>query len=73
MGIGPERETAAGYARLLHRHVKAAKDQLVAQGMAMDAVYMILLNAVTRVAYEEGGDARLQQVVKLMLQQHAES
>lgn len=51
------RETPAGQARLLHQMVKAFRAEMEKQGFPPEAAYMIMLNVVMRLAFEEDGEA----------------
>ncbi len=50
------RETPAGYSRLLHRYVKKTHAELRALGYPPDTIYLVLLDVMMRIAYEEMGE-----------------
>ena len=50
------RETPAGFSRTLHRQVKALHAELKAMGYPADTIYLVVLDVMMRLAYEERGD-----------------
>ena len=58
--------TPAGYSRQLYAHKKAMIDDLLANGYNVAQAYHAMLQALARVAYQEGGDARLHELSALL-------
>lgn len=68
-----DRETPAGYARLLYTQAKAARDDLKKRGYNMEETYFVMVSAVVRLAMEDGGDAKLREIAEMLLEELAHS
>ena len=64
-----ERETPAGYARLLYMQAKQARDDLKKRGYNLDEAYFVMVSAVVRLAMEEGKGEKLRQVAEMLLEE----
>lgn len=51
-----DRETPAGYSRLLHKQVRAMHAEMRARGYSDHTVYVVLLDVLMRLAVEQHGD-----------------
>lgn len=58
--------TAAGHARLLHQRVKVFRMEMETAGVKSEAAYMVLLNVVMRLAYEEHGEAGIANLLAVL-------
>lgn len=59
-------DTPACQARLLHHTVKTFAAEMKKEGYPQEASYMVLLNVVLRLAFEQRGDAGVAEVMSIM-------
>lgn len=59
-------DTPAFQARLLHHTVKTFVAEMNREGYSQEASYMVLLNVVLRLAFEQRGDAGVAEVMSIM-------
>ncbi len=59
-------DTPAFQARLLHHTVKTFVAEMEKEGYSQEASYMVLLNVVMRLAFEQNGDAGVAEVMAIM-------
>lgn len=63
---GMGRETPAGFSRNLHQQVKATRDALLALGYPPDTVYLLVMDVMMRLAFEDSGEDGVAKLLSTM-------
>jgi len=64
----PRNDTPACQARLFHQLVKTFRAEMKQEGFDDQTAYVVLMDAVLRLAFEEDGEAGVEKVLKLARQ-----
>lgn len=64
----PRSDTPACQARLFHQLVKTFRAEMKLDGFDDQTAYVVLMDAVLRLAFEENGEAGVEKVMKLAAQ-----
>lgn len=59
-------ETPTSFSRILHGQAKDMRDRLTHNGYSLEITYLVMLNALARLAFETGGEAGLDKLQHLL-------